>query len=121
MSALTWYVDGSYAAHENLKGQSGVLLMIGDSAMLSRSSKQRSSKQKVKTRNSTERELIAVDDALPTIQWENLFMKDQGYDLTTIIKENNKSTLLLIKNGRLLLGKRTKHLDIRYFCVQDLI
>jgi hypothetical protein len=115
------YVDGSYAAHENLKGQSGVLLMIGDSAMLSRSSKKRSSKQKIKTRNSTERELIAVDDALPTIQWANLFMKDQGYDLTTIIKENNKSTLLLIKNGRLLLGKRTKHLDIRYFCVQDLI
>ncbi len=49
------------------------------------------------------------------------FMKDQGYDLETIIKEDNKSTILLMKNGRLSSGKRTKHLDIRYFYVKDLI
>jgi len=56
--------------------------------------------------------LIAVDDALLTVQWASLLMRDQGYDLETIIKEDNRSTMLLMKNGRLSLGKRTKHLDI---------
>jgi hypothetical protein len=49
-------------------------------------------------------ELIAVDDVLPTVQWAKNFMKDQGYDLNTIIKENKKSTMLLMKNGRLSVG-----------------
>ena len=47
-------------------------------------------------------------------------MIEQGYDLTTLIKEDNRSTILLMKNGRLSAGKRTKHLDIRYFYVRDL-
>ena len=48
-------------------------------------------------------------------------MAEQGYDMDTIIKEDNKSTMLLMKNGRLSSGKRTKHLDIRYFYVRDLL
>jgi hypothetical protein len=48
-------------------------------------------------------------------------MKDQGYDLNTVIKEDNKSSILLMRNGRLSSGKRTKHLDIRYFYVKDLL
>ena len=41
--------------------------------------------------------------------------------MDTVIKEDNKSTILLMKNGRLSSGKRTIHLDIRYFYVKDLI
>jgi len=59
---LTWYIEGSYAVYDDMKGQNGLLLMIGKNAVLSRSNK-----QKVNTRSSTETELIAVDDALPTI------------------------------------------------------
>jgi hypothetical protein len=113
---LTWYIDGSYAVYNDMKGQSGSLLMIGKNAVLSQSNK-----QKVNTRSSMETELNAVDDSLPTVQWASLFMKDQGYDLETVVKEDNRSTMLLMKNGRLSSGKRTKHLDIRYFYVQDLL
>ncbi len=116
LNKLTWFIDGSYTIHSDMKGQSGAVLMIGDSAVLSRSSK-----QKLNTRSSTEAELITVDDTLPTVQWAKSFMKDQGYDLEMIIKEDNKSTMLLMKNGRLSAGKRTKHLDIRYFYIKDLI
>jgi hypothetical protein len=116
MNALTWYIDGSHAIHEDMKGQNGAVLMLGDNVVLSRSSK-----QKVNTRSSTESELIAIDDALPTVQWARNFMIEQGYDLTTLIKEDNRSTILLMKNGRLSAGKRTKHLDTRYFYVRDLI
>jgi hypothetical protein len=65
--------------------------------------------------------LIAVDDALPTVQWTKNFMQEQGYDLDTLIQEDNKSTMLLMKNGKLSSGKRIKHLDIRCFYVKDLI
>jgi len=61
----------------------------------------------VNTRSSTETELIAVDDALPTIQWTKNFMAEQGYVLETEIREDNKSTMLLMNNGRLSSGKRT--------------
>jgi hypothetical protein len=37
------------------------------------------------------------------------------------VKEDNQSKMLLMKKGKLLSGKRTKHLDIRYFNVKDLI
>ena len=86
------------------------MLMTGDCAVLFKSCK-----QKVNTRSSTEAELIAVDDILPMIQWTKMFLMEQGYDLKTEIKEDNKSTMLLMKNGRLSSGKRTKHLDVRYF------
>jgi hypothetical protein len=106
---LTWYIDGSYASHSDMRGQSGAVLVAGGCSVLFRSNK-----QKVNTRSSTETELIAVDDVLPTVQWTKHFMRDQGYDLETEIREDNQSTILLMKNGRLLSGKRTKHLDIRY-------
>jgi len=106
LSVLNWYIDGSYAVHEEMKGHSGSVLMIGDNVVLSRSNK-----QKINTGSSAEAELIAVDDTLPTVQWTRLFMKDQGYDLETVMKEDNKSTMLLMKNGRLSSGKRTKHLE----------
>jgi hypothetical protein len=116
LSNLTWYIDGSYASHSDMKGQSGAVLVAGDCAVLFKSNK-----QKVNTRSSTETELIAVDDALPTVQWVRSFMLEQGYDLDTMIKEDNRSTMLLMKNGRLSSGKRTKHFDIRYFYVKDLL
>lgn len=113
MQTITWYIDELYATHHDMKGQSGAILMIGDNTVLTWSNK-----QKVNTRSLTEAELIAVDNALPTIQWARSFMKDQGYDLSTVIKEDNKSSILLMKNGRLSSGKCTKHLDIRYFHVR---
>ena len=89
LNNLTWYIDGSYASHEDMRGQSGAMLLAGDCAVLFRSNK-----QKVNTRSSTETELVAVDDALPTIQWTKQFMYDQGYDLEMIIKEDNRSKIL---------------------------
>ncbi len=79
----------------------------------------KSNKQKLNIRSSTESELIAVDDALTMIQWTKSFMKEQGYDIGTIVKEDNQSTMLLMKNGKLSSRKQTKHSDIRYSYVKD--
>ena len=113
---LSWYIDGSYAAHSDMKRQSGAVLMAEDCAVLFKLNK-----QKINTRSSTETELIAVVNALPTVQWTKSFMMEQGYEIEMEIKEDNRSTILLMRNGILSSGKRTKqHLDIRYFYVKDL-
>jgi hypothetical protein len=91
---LTWYIDGSYATHSGMRGQSGAVLMRGYCVVLFRSNK-----QKVTTRSATETELIAVDDALPDVQWVRSFMREQGYALDREVKEDNQSTMLLMKNG----------------------
>jgi hypothetical protein len=31
---LTWYIDGPYALHDDMKGQSGAVLLLGDCAVL---------------------------------------------------------------------------------------
>jgi hypothetical protein len=114
IKGLVWYIDGSYVTHKDMKGQNGVVLVTGDCAVLFRSSK-----QKINTRSSTESELLVVDDALPTIQWTKNFMCEKGYDLETHLKKDNHSTMLMMKNGKLSAGKRTKHFDIRYYYVKD--
>lgn len=105
---LTWHIDGSYATHTDIKGQSGAVLVMCGCVVLSRSSK-----QKVNARSSTETELITIDDTLPMVQWKKCFMNEQGYDIDTLIKKDNMSTMLLMKNGRLLSGKGMKHLGTR--------
>jgi hypothetical protein len=35
LNALTWYIDRSYAIHEDMKRLSGAVLMIGESAVIS--------------------------------------------------------------------------------------
>jgi hypothetical protein len=60
LNNLTWFIDGSYASHEDMRGQSGTILLAGNCAVLFRSNE-----QKVNARSSTETELVAVDDALP--------------------------------------------------------
>ncbi len=95
---------------------SGAMMMTGGCVVLSRSNK-----QKINMRSSTETELITIDDSLPSVQWTANFMNELGYPMETIIKEDSTSTMLLMKNRKLSSGKRTKHLDIRYFYVKDLM
>ena len=76
-------------------------------------------KQKINTRSSTEAELVAVDDMMPQILWTRYFMEAQGYgSKNTIVYQDNKSAILLEKNGKMSSSKRTKHINIRYFLSQ---
>ena len=47
-------------------------------------------------------------------------MEAQGYTIEhNIVKQDNKSTLMLARNGRFSSGKRTKHIKARYFNIAD--
>ena len=81
-----------------------------------------STKQKLNTWSSTEAELVAVDDAMSQIIWSKLFLQQQGIDdIKITVYQDNKSTMLLEENGRLSAGKRSRHLNIRYFFVTNMI
>ena len=79
-----------------------------------------SRKQKLNTRSSTEAELVGVDDAVNMILWTKLFLEAQGYKISTnVLYQDNKSAILLEKNGKRSSSKRTRAINIRYFFVTD--
>ena len=81
-----------------------------------------SRKQRLNTRSSTEAELVGVDDMSTMIFWTKLFMEEQGYEVKkNILHQDNKSTILLEKNGKKSSGHRTRAINIRYFFMTDQI
>jgi hypothetical protein len=112
---LKWYVDASFAVHPNLRGHSGGGLTLGRGFPIVGSTK-----QKLNTKSSTETEIVGADDFMPAICWTRYFMKAQGYDVQdNVLYQDNKSSILLEKNGKASSGKRTKHINIRYFFITD--
>ena len=81
-----------------------------------------STRQKLNTKSSTEGELVGVDDIMPQCLWTRNFLEAQGYQITdNVVLQDNKSAMLLENNGKRSSGKRTRHIDIRYFFVTDRI
>jgi hypothetical protein len=79
-----------------------------------------SRKQKLNTRSSTEAELVGVDDVSVMILCTKLFLEAQGYAVEkNILYQDNKSAILLERNGKKSSGKRTRALNIRYFFMTD--
>ena len=112
---LKWWIDESHGVHPALRGHTGGGLTMGRGFPIAVSSK-----QKLNTRSSTETEVVGVDDLMPSILWTRLFLESQGYGVReNIIYQDNQAAMLLEKNGKASSGKRTKHLEMRYFFVTD--
>ena len=110
-----WHVDVSFAVHPDLRSHTGGALTLGK-GFLSNTSK----KQGLNTRSSTEAEVVGADDMVGPMLWTGRFLEAQGYPLQqNILCQDNKSAILLETNGRQSAGKRSRHLDIRYFFVAD--
>ena len=92
---VRWWIDASYAVHEDMKGHTGATLSLGKGGVYSGSWKQR-----LVARSSTESELIGVYDILPQVLWTKQFLEEQGWkDLATIVYQDNTSSILLERNG----------------------
>jgi hypothetical protein len=115
-ASVKWHVDASFAPHEDMKSHTGATMTLGSGTISSISTK-----QKVNSRSSTEAELIGVDDVISKVLWTTLFIKAQGFDVATTIYRDNTSSMKLEANGKSSSGKRTRHFDIKYFYITDLI
>ena len=66
--------------------------------------------------------MVAVDDTMSQILWSRSFLQHQGIDdIQVILYQDNKSAMILQQNGRMSTGKRSRHLNVRYFFVTDVI
>ena len=114
-NSLKWYAEAAFAVHPDFKSHTGATLSMGDGAVLSMSRK-----QKLNTKSSTEAELVGADDVASLMLWTRLFLQAQGYRIDkNILFQDNKSTILLVENGKRSSSKRTRHLNIRYFFLTD--
>ena len=114
-SIIKWYVDVAFAVHPDFKSHTGIIMKMGKGAIQSVSRK-----QKMNTRSSTEAELIGADDSSIMILWTKLFIEAQGYKVEkNILYQDNRSAILLEKNGKKSSSQRTRHLNIRYFFLTD--
>jgi hypothetical protein len=99
-----------------MRSHTGGTMSMGTGAVYSTSKK-----QKLNTKSSTEAELVGIDDVLPQALWTKYFMEAQGYGVTTILNQDNQSTIKLSENGKSSSGKGTRHINIRYFFITDRI
>jgi hypothetical protein len=111
------YIDGAHAVHNDCKGHSGLFVTQGKGAMINVSKK-----LGLVTNSSTETEIVATGERLPKCTWFRYFRIAQGEAVKEdILMQDNKSTMLLQKNGHFSVGKGSKHIHIRYFFATDKI
>ena len=79
-----------------------------------------SRKHKMNTGSSTESELVGIADILGMMMWCKYFMEAQGYTIDiNILYQDNKSTIMLAKNGRMSAGNNSKHIKKRFLLITD--
>jgi hypothetical protein len=112
---LSWYVDTLFTVHHDMRGHTGGAMTMGMGFTLDKSTK-----LKLNTRSSTESEIVVVKDLIPQILCLRLFTKAQGFAVSdNILYQDNKIAMLLEMNGQASSNKRTRHIEIRYYCVAD--
>ena len=116
LKLVRWYIDASFAVHDDMRGHTGGVMTMGKGGIHNKSTK-----QKINGKSSTEIEVIGVDDVLPQVLWTNYFMRAQGWSFNTKIYQDNNSAILLEKNGKLSSSNRTKHINVRYYFIKDVI
>ena len=91
-----------------MKSHTDGMIYMGRGALYSDSNK-----HKLNTKNSTEAELVGVDNLMPQILWMQYFLEAQGmkvYD--NVVYQDNNSAMKLEMNGRSSIGKKIRHIDI---------
>ena len=77
-------------------------------------------KQKLNVKSSTKGEFVGASDYLPNMIWARMFLEEQGFKLDeNILYQDNASAIKLETNSRVSSGKRTKHIDNRFFWIKD--
>ena len=89
------YIDASYGVHDDMKSHSGMVISLGECAILAMSTK-----QKCVSKSSTEAELIAVTDLLPeAFHLRKIIEAITRKNVKIILYQDNMATISMIKNG----------------------
>ena len=112
---LHWYVDASFAVHLDYRSHTGAVITMGNGAITSISCK-----QGISTCSSTEAEVVAANEVVGPMLWTKLFLEAQVYLMAkNVLFQDNRSAMLLEENGCKSAGKRSRHLNIRFFFITN--
>ena len=110
------FVDASYGDTDG-RSHTGSCVVIGDVGAVHC----RSSKQLIVTKSSTEAELVGLSDSTNQSIFIRTFLIAQGYKMKpVIIYQDNQSCMALVERGKSG-AERTRHIQIRYFWVKELV
>ena len=108
-------MDASYAVHADMKSHTGGLITMGHGIVHGKSSV-----QKINTKSACKSELVAVAEYLPYLIRFRYFMQAQGYVIeNNILYQDNKSAILMERNGRNSCTGNSRHINVRYFWIKD--
>ena len=109
-SIIKLWVDASFATRKDMRSQTDAYISMRKGSVYSPAKIQR-----LNTKSSTESEPVEVDDVMPLIIWTRNFLISQGYGIKhNIVYQDNKSDILLEKNGFGSFLKRTKHINCQF-------
>ena len=100
-----------------MRGHTGGVISLGK-GMVSH----KSSKQKLNAKSSTEAEVIGASDHIAHTVWMKRFLAGQGYRLNkNVFYQDNESAIRLEQNGFGSRGEKSRHINIRYFFIKDIL
>ena len=100
-----------YAVRDDMKSHTGGAMPFGRGVFDTKSTK-----QKLKTKSSTESEVVSVSDYLPSTIWTDNFWSHQENDFEeNTIYQDNTSSMKLEQNGPDSCGQKSRHIYIGYF------
>ena len=109
-------IDSAHAVHDDMRGHTGGITSYGTGII-----DQKSSKQKMNTRSSTETEHVGTSEYLPKPIFFELFMEAQGYKPKMTLAKDNQSEIRMLINGKESCTSNSKHVAIKYFWCTDRI
>ena len=116
MELSTW-VDASYGVHSDMKGHTDGVLSLGKGIL-----NHKTTKHRINTKKSTESEIVGASDFLAHTVWLKRFLAEQGYQLRrNIYYQDNISAVRLESNGYGSRGEKSRHINIRYFFIKDIL
>ena len=117
LSVIKWWVDVSLATNNDCRGHNGGMMSLGAGAITSGSWK-----QKINVRNSTYNKTIGYKDMMWPVLCTLYFIQGKGYTVeSNIMLQGNHSTMNLVLNGKISSLKNTKHINVRYLFMKDVI
>ena len=106
LAVVRSWIGSSYNTHDDCRGCAVVTVILGQSAVLSSSLK-----QKLNVKSSTEGELVGARDGMSVVLWSKHFIKAQGYTVEhNKLYQDNKSTILMENNGRASSSEQKKYI-----------
>jgi len=109
-------IDSAHAVHDDMRGHTGGITSYGTGIV-----DEKSSKQKMNTRSSTETEHVGTSEYMPKPIFFELFMEAQGYKQNIILAKDNESEIRMLVNGKASCTSNSKHVAIKYFWCTDRI